>query len=308
MFSSYVIPLLHVGGPEPTGPLYTHWFLDPKVAVFVLGVTALYLAWVGPLNRRRPGFENRPVTQAQVRWFLFGSLVLLIALGPPIDDWSHFFFVSVHMVQHLLLMFAVAPLWLKGIPSWVYAPLMKHPRVRWLITWVPRAVPSFLIVTIIMALWHLPSLYDATLKNELVHTVQHGFFLLAGFLFFWPLMSPVPESPQLSAPMKCFYLFVQTIPAGVVGAMITYARPGLYPHYLEASVRPWGIDLKTDQEIAGLVMWVGMNAIFLTMLTVIFLRWANGETRKDRDAMAAENQRRRQAREASMPAPMPTET
>jgi cytochrome c oxidase assembly factor CtaG len=64
-------------------------------------------------------------------------------------------------------------------------------------------------------------------------------------------------------------------------------------------VRPWGIDLKTDQEIAGLIMWVGMNTYFLVLLTVIFLRWAGREERKDRDAMSAEKQRRRQARIAA---------
>jgi putative membrane protein len=212
MFITFPIPLLHAGGPQPGGPLYTHWILDPKVALAILAITGLYLAWVGPLNRRRPGVEDRPITQSEIRWFLLGSIVLLISLGPPIDDWSHFFFVSAHMVQHLLLMFVVVPCWIKGIPAWVYQPIVRHPRLAWLMTWVPRAIPSFLLVTVIMAFWHLPAFYDATLENELLHTVQHAFFILAGFLFYWPLMSPVPESPQLSPPMKSFYLFAQTIP------------------------------------------------------------------------------------------------
>ena len=280
--SLILLPPLHVGGPEPTGPLYTHWILDPKVAVYVIGITALYLAWVGPLNRRRPGHEQRPVTRGQVRWFLAGSLALLIALGPPIDDWSHFFFSSVHMVQHLILMFVVVPCWLKGVPAWVYEPVLRRPWTRWLLTWIPRVVPAFLLASLIIGLWHVPAFYNATLENELVHAAQHQFFLLAGFLFFWPLMSPVPEAPQLSPPLKMLYLFLQTIPSGLVGAMITYAGPGLYPHYAQASVRPWGIDLLTDQQIGGLLMWVGMNSVFLIMITVIFMRWASDEERKDR--------------------------
>lgn len=297
MVLPFPLPLLHTGGPEPTGPLYTHWVLDPKIALSVFGITALYLAWVGPLNRRRPGFEERPVTPAQIRWFLLGSFLMLVAQGPPIDDWSHFFFVSAHMVQHLLLMFAVVPCWLKGIPAWVYRPIVDRPRLRWLLTWVPRAIPSFALVTLIVALWHVPVFYDAVLRNELLHVTQHVFFLLAGFFFYWPLMSPVPESPQLSPPLKCLYLFLQTIPAGIVGALITYAGPGLYPWYEQASVRPWGIDLKTDQEIAGLVMWVGMNTLFLTMISVIFLRWAGREERADLDALRIERDRYRARRE-----------
>ncbi len=297
----FPLPLAHVGGIEPTGPFYTHWILDPKVAVGVFGITALYLAWVGPLNRR-PGAESRPVSSNQIRWFLLGSLVLLIALGPPIDDWSHFFFVSAHMVQHLLIMFVVAPFWIKGIPPWVYRPIVDRPRLRWLLLWVPRAVPAFALVTLIMALWHVPLLYDATLRNEPLHVAQHGFFLLAGFLFYWPLMSTVPETPQLSPPLKCLYLFLQTLPAGVIGALITYAGPGLYPHYEQASVRPWGISLKMDQEIAGLTMWVGMNALFLTMITVIFLTWAGREERADLDSLR-ERGRRQRARQRPAAAP-----
>jgi putative membrane protein len=303
MFAPFLLPLAHVGGLEPTGPLYTHWILDPVVAVGVFTITALYLAWVGPLNRRRPGVDDRPVSAAQVRWFLLGSLILLVALGPPLDDWSHFFFVSAHMVQHLLIMFAVAPCWIKGIPPWVYRPIVERPRLRWLLTWVPRAVPSFVLVTLIMGLWHVPALYDATLENELLHATQHAFFLFAGFLFYWPLMSTVPEIPQLSPPLKCLYLFVQTLPAGVVGALITYAGPGLYPHYEQASVRPWDISLKTDQEIAGLVMWVGMNTLFLTMITVIFLTWANREERADEEALRRAARRQRERRLAVPPAP-----
>jgi putative membrane protein len=295
-----LFPLAHVGGPEPTGPLYTHWILDPVVALGVFALTALYLAWVGPLNRRRPGAGDRPVTSAQVRWFLLGSLVMLVALGPPLDDWSHFFFVSAHMVQHLLLMFVVVPFWIKGVPAWVYQPIVRRPRLRWLLLWVPRAVPGFVLVTLIMALWHVPALYDATLENELLHSTQHAFFLLAGFLFYWPLMSPVPETPQLPAPLKCLYLFLQTLPAGVIGALITYADPGLYPHYEKASVRPWGIDLKTDQEIAGLIMWVGMNTLFLVMITVIFMRWAGREERQDYEALRASRERVRARKQAAL--------
>jgi cytochrome c oxidase assembly factor CtaG len=277
-----LLPPLHVGGPEPTGPLYTHWLLDPAIAVYIIGITGLYLAWVGPLNRRRPGHEQRPVTSAQIRWFLLGSLSLLIALGPPMDDWSHFFFSGAHMVQHLLLMFVVVPCWIKGVPPWVYEPMRRHAWSRWALTWLPRVLPAFLIATLIIALWHVPAFYNLTLENPLVHALQHQFFLLAGFLFFWPLMSPVSWSPPLSPPVKCLYLFLQTIPSGVIGAMITYAGPGLYPHYEEASVRPWGISVATDQQIGGLLMWVGMNTVFLTMITVIFLRWANEEERKER--------------------------
>lgn len=276
------LPPMHVGGVQPTEAPYTHWIIDPAIAIGIIALTALYLIVVGPLNRRRPGTEHRPVTKAQVRWFLLGQLTLLIALGPPIDDWSHLFFASVHMVQHLLLMFVVVPCWIKGTPPWVFNPIVRNPVGRILLTYVPRAVPGFVLASLIIALWHVPLFYNATLENYFIHALQHLFFLVAGFLFFWPLMSTVKASPQLSPPVKCVYLFLQTIPAGIVGALITYAAPPLYPHYAEATVRPWGLSVADDQVLSGLLMWVGMNTVFLAMITVIFLRWARDEDRKER--------------------------
>jgi len=278
---------LHVGAPEPGGPLYTHWRIEPGVALFLFGLTALYLAWVGPLNRRRAGSEARPVGRGERIAFLGGSLAALVALGPPLDDWSHFFFVSAHMAQHLILMLVAIPLWLLGIPAWVYRPAVRHRLVGPVGRWLTRPLPAFVVGTAINVVWHLPALYDAALGVEALHVFQHFCFLVAGFFLWWPLLSKVPEWPALSPPLQCLYLFLQTVPGGIIGAFITNAGPGLYPHYNEALVRPWGLGLKVDQEIAGLTMWVGTNAFFLLLITVIFLRWAGREEARDRAAAPA---------------------
>jgi putative membrane protein len=281
---SPILPPLHVGGPEPAGPVYTHWFLDPKVAVAIFGLTALYLLWVGPLSRRRPNPEQRPVTTREVVMFLLGSLAALVALGPPLDDWSHFYLSSAHMLQHLILILVSAPLWIAGTPAWVYRPLVGNRVTNWVFSHLTRPAPAFLIANLINAVWHLPVAYNIALDNELMHSLQHVCFVIAGVLLWWPLMSRVPEWPRLSPPMQAFYLFLSTIPTGIIGALLTYSGP-LYPHYAEASVRPWGIDLKTDQEIAGLQMWVGMNTVILVVVSVIFLRWAVRQEEEDHDVL-----------------------
>lgn len=286
MFQSMpLMPILHVGGPEPIGFPYTHWIIEPAVAVAMMIMTVAYFLVVGPLNRRRPGSENRPVTKAQIRWFIAGQVLLLISLGPPLDDWSYHFFSSAHMVQHLLLMFAVVPCWIKGTPPWVLRPLMNYRAGRLLLTKVPRALPGFVLASMIIVLWHFPDLYNLTLQSQFIHAMQHIAFLVTGFLFFWPIMSTLPEAPQLQPLMKCLYLFLQTLPSGIVGAMIVYAAPGLYPHYADATQRPFGLSLAEDQVLGGVIMWVGMNTVFLAMVTVIFLKYAAAEEKKDQEAI-----------------------
>ena len=290
MVASLPIPLFHVGGPEPSGPLYTHWFLDPKTATAIFALTALYLLWVGPFNRRRPGVGQRPVTSRQVAMFLLGSLTALIALGPPLDDWGYFFFSSAHMLQHMILILLSAPLWIAGVPAWVYRPLVRNRLTNWVFSHLLHPVPAFLIANLLNAVWHLPSAYGLSLASEFWHSVQHASFVLVGVLIWWPILSKVPEWPRLAPPLQALYIFLQCIPTGAIGALLTYAGP-LYPHYAEASVRPWGIDLRLDQEIAGLQMWVGMNTVFLVVMTVIFLQWAIREERKDTAALRRKSQR-----------------
>lgn len=276
------LPLLH-GGTPPTGGWYTHWVLEPTTGLYLFAVTALYLLWVGPLNRRRPGFEQRPVEPSEIRLFLLGSLTALIALGPPLDDWAGFFFVSAHMVQHLILMFLTAPLWLMGIPAWVYRPILDRPVLGAIFRKAVSFVPALVISSLLMVIWHFPVLYDAAVRNNVVHAFQHQFFLLGGFFMFWPIVSKVPDAPQISPPpLKCLYLFLLTLPSGIVGAFITYSGPGLYSAYSDIGWKPW-IGVKADQELAGLMMWVGMNGVLLVMISVIFLRWATGQERADRD-------------------------
>jgi len=296
MFSlSLPIPLLHASGPVPTGPTYSHWVLEPTIAAFIFGLTALYLAWVGPLNRRRPGVELRPVRSDEVRWFLVGSVLAIVALGPPLDDWGGFFFISAHMAQHLILMFAVVPCWLYGIPSWVYEPVTR-------ITWLSRVmrfllstIPAFIIGNALMIGWHLPIVYNAAVNSDVIHSIQHQSFLVVGLFFWWPLMSKVREWPRLSTPLDCLYLFAQTIPGGILGAFLVYASPETYSAY--TNVRPWGVTADIDMEVAGLLMWVGMNGVFLGLLTFRFLRWATREEREDRM-----RQQRRPARAVASPA------
>ena len=280
LFSSLNIPVLHVGGGNPGGPFYTHWVLEPTVALGVFGITAAYLAWVGPLNRRRPGAESRPVTRRQITLFLLGSFFWLVALGPPLDDWSGRFLLSAHMIQHLVLTLVVPPLWLLGTPSWALKPLVRWRLVNKIGYILTRPLVAFALSSAVFILWHMTTLYDAALRVELLHVLEHQLFLGTAILAWWPVMGPLPDWPKLSLPLQCAYLFLQTIPGGIIGSFISLADPGLYDQYVDAP-RIFSISLRSDQEIAGLIMWVGVFTLYLGLMSVIFFRWAAQEEAKE---------------------------
>ncbi len=280
------VPVLHGGVPDPTGWLHSDWSVEPTVVLGVVALVAAYLAWTGPLNRRRPGSAERPVAGGQVASFLAGSAVLLVALGPPLDDWADHYLLSAHMLQHLLLTLVVAPLWLLGTPAWVLQPLLRWRAVAAVGYVLTRPVVAFALPGFVFTLWHVPILYEAALRAEPIHILEHQLFLATALLGWWPLLGTLPAWPRLSLPLQCLYLFAQTIPGGVVGAIITLAQPGLYAPY-DTAPRLFGLGVATDQEIAGLLMWVATSTVYLALVTVIFFRWAAREEANDREPAAA---------------------
>jgi cytochrome c oxidase assembly factor CtaG len=280
-----LIPVLHGAGGYPTGALHSDWRPDPTVVLGVIALIAAYVAWTGPLNRRRSDAAERPVSTGQRAAFIVGSLAFLLALAPPLDDWADHYLLSAHMFQHLVLLFVVAPLWLIGTPAWLLEPVLRKPllaRAGYLLT---RPVAAFVIANLIVTVWHLPGPYDAALRHEPLHIVQHISFLGAALLAWWPVLGPLPEWPRLAQPLQCLYLFLETIPGGIIGAFVTLAAPGVYRFYDDVP-RIWGIDLAMDQELAGLMMWVGAGLIYLLWITVIFFQWASRENAKELPAVS----------------------
>jgi len=281
--SPAALPGQHAGGADPTGFLWSDWSLEPTVVLGLFALLALYFWWTGPRNRSRPGHADRPVTTRQRIAILGAAATILVALGPPLDDWADHYLLTAHMVQHLLLTMLAAPLLLLGIPAWVGDPLIRRPWVNRIGYGLTRPIVAFLIANVVFVAWHLPILYEVALRSEPVHVLEHQLFLATAVLVWWPIVGPFPAWPRLSRPLQCLYYFAQTIPGGTIGAFIVFAQPGLYFPY-DTVRRIFGIGLATDQELAGLIMWVGASTIYLILITIVFFRWAGHEEANARGA------------------------
>lgn len=275
------LPLLHTGGAYPSGWLNSDWRPEPTVIVGIFALIFAYIWFTGVKNRTASGELINPVTRGQRVGFVIGSLVMLIALNPPLDDWSDSYLLSAHMFQHLLLMMVVAPLWLFGTPGWLLERIVRRRVLDKIGYALTRPVVALAVSNVIISLWHMPFAYDAALKSEPIHIAQHNSFLVAAVIGWWPVMGPLQRWTTLSKPLQCLYLFAYSVPGGIVGAFVTLAAPGLYTPYTTAP-RIFGIDLATDQEIAGLMMWVLASTIYLLAITVIFFQWASQEDAKER--------------------------
>jgi putative membrane protein len=217
--------------------------------------------------------------------FIAGAVTLFIALGPPLDDWSDHYLLLAHMVQHLLIMLLAAPLLLAGTPAWLLEPLTRNRVTNAVGYRLTRPVVAYAVANAVLVLWHIPLFYEAALRSEPLHVLEHATLLGTALLAWWPILGPLPQWPRLALPLHSLYFFAMTIPGAMVGAFVTYAEPGLYAPY-DTARRIFGIDLATDQQAAGLLMWVVVSAVYLLLITFSFFRWAGREEAAERQPRA----------------------
>ena len=94
---------------------------------------------------------------------------MLLALISPLDVLADDYLFSAHMLQHMLLVLAVPPLLILGLPRELRESIVRIPALGT----IERALRNPLIAwTLGMAalwIWHMPRLYDATLASEATH-------------------------------------------------------------------------------------------------------------------------------------------
>jgi cytochrome c oxidase assembly factor CtaG len=279
---------------------FTSWSGELLTWLALAAGAILYLAGVRSVNRAHPA--SRVPRRRVVTW-LAGLAVLAVALGSAVDVYATSLF-SVHMVQHLLLTMVAAPLLALGAP--ITLVLRATPaglrRGRLLPVLHSRAVrmPSFPVVswglfTAVMWVSHFSPLFDAALEDPRVHLLEHGLFLAAAMLFWWPVVAADPVPWRMGHAGRVGYLLLQ-MPQNAFLGLAIYSAPGLlYPHYATLE-RAWGPAPLEDQRLAGAIMWAGGDLLFLVPLLLAVLAWFAAEEARGR-AIDARLARERAARE-----------
>lgn len=213
-------------------------------------------------------------TAAQRVAFVHALLLIFFTLNGPLHDLSDYYLFSAHMVQHLILTLVVPPLLLYATPGWMLRPLLRVPALGRLARTLTGPAATFLCFNVVLAVWHLPPMYNAALQFHAVHIVQHLMFIATAVLMWWPLMSRVAELPRLAFPGQMLFCFLMVIPMSVVSIYIVMADALLYPAYAIAP-RLWGISPLADQHYGGLIMWIPGGLFFYGVMTVVFFKWSN---------------------------------
>jgi putative copper resistance protein D len=261
----------------------TRWQFAPVVTGFVVVAAGLYLWGVLRVRRRHPA---RPWPVWRTALFLGGLAVVVIATQSGIGRYDDVLF-SDHMILHLLLIMVAPPLLVVGQPITLLLHASRNP----LHTWVKKAVRSRVVSAITFPPFgavlylativgtHLTSFENVVLTDPAVRNAELALYLIAGYLYFLPLIGREPIRWRVSYPSRIFLLFIAMPVDAFTGLILGSESSNPFPAL--ATLRPsWAPSAINDVHTGGAVMWVGGAGIMFVLVLAVFFAWSR-ETRSD---------------------------
>ena len=271
------------------------WSLPVPLTVATAAAVLVYLTGWRRLHSASVGV----IATWRACCFLLGVFFVWVAVGSPLaafDEQS----LTVHMVQHLLLMTIAPALILLGAPvipllhglprrvvRSVLGPVFRGRPVQLLGRLVSH--PAFCWTAAAAALvgWHIPAAFTLGLQSEVWHVVEHACFLGAGFLFWWPVAQPWPSVPVWPRWSILLYLFLATLPCDILSGFLVFSERVVYPVYFSAAHR-FGMSVLEDQQCAGALMWTCVTIIYLVPAASLTTRMLGVRNQRANDFLQLE--------------------
>ncbi len=215
--------------------------------------------------------EGRPVPAARQAAFYGGLVVILLALLSPIGRISDDL-LAVHMVEHLLLGDIGALLLVLGLTAQVIAPVMRIRAIDRL-RFLTNPLVAFPLWVIDLYTWHLPVLYQAALRHQGIHALQHSCFIFFGANMWMCLFGPLPQPAWFGNLQKLGYILAVRLAGAVMGNVFAWSGTVFYPDYAKGEAY-WHVTPIADQNIAGAVMMVEGSILTICLFAWLFLKTA----------------------------------
>jgi putative membrane protein len=259
------------------------WSFPMPLTIALVLVALVYLRGWFRLGRELPN----TIPLWRLAAFMSGLSLFWIVVGSPLSALDHES-LTIHMINHLVLMALVAPfllagspapLLLQGLPARVgqnlHDLLLRNVLAQRLGRLLQHPVFCWLFATATVIGWHLPAVFQLAMVSHWWHSAEYASFMLAGLLFWLPVVHPGVqpvssecEWPRWSTPL---YLFLATLPCDILSAFLVFCGRVVYPSYL-SSPGLFNLSALQDQQCAGALMWVAVTFAYLLPAMVITIR------------------------------------
>jgi cytochrome c oxidase assembly factor CtaG len=203
--------------------------------------------------------------------FASGLVVLLIAASPPVDTLSEQLLMA-HMAEHLLIGDIAALLLVLGLTGPLMAPLL-HNRLASVLRFFTHPVVALVCWAVNFYLWHLPALYQAALRHDALHALEHATFLAFGISVWMALLGPWPKPAWFNNGARLGYIVAVRLIGTVLANVLIFGGTVFYPIYRSGDAH-WHISPIADQVAAGGLMMVEESLLTIGLFCWLFLRVA----------------------------------
>jgi len=215
--------------------------------------------------------DGRPVDTWRQWCFGAGLLVLAAALIPPVDTLAQQLLLA-HMIEHLLIGDVAALLLVLGVTGPLLAPLLRN-RVIGRLRIFTHPIVAVVCWAANFYLWHIPGAYQAALRHNTIHGVEHATFLGFGIAVWMALLGPLPKPQWFGNGAKLVYIVAVRLIGTVLANVLIFAGTVLYPYYIPGD-RKWNISPTADQVTAGGIMMIEESILTICLFCWLFLKVA----------------------------------
>jgi len=262
---------LHPGQSHSSEEDLHLWNNSPEIISLVLGLFLAYFVVVGP--RRKDWIENQPFPKKEFLNWILGLVFLYIAIASPIDAIGEKYLFSVHMVQHIVLIFVTPLFFLLAIPGWMGERIFsKNSRLKK----ITHPLIAGFIFNSIFIFWHIPYFYELALVSRPIHDLEHFTFVIGALVMWWPIVRPVKSWEKYPGSTLLVYLFVIATFQIPLFILLTFAQDLWYPFYGEAPRLEGYLNLSPieDQSVGGIIMKIIAGIAYFAAFVYVWLKWA----------------------------------
>jgi len=270
---------------------WRHWHNEPHLVGGLILLAWLYALATGPLRGWFAGLDGAkpPYPRAHACKFYTALVIFYLAVGSPLDQAGERFLLSAHMVQHQLIIYPAAVLFLLGLPGWLVRPVTGRRALRPLLGVLSNPLVCGAVYTVTLSVWHMPRFYGLALENRPVHIAEHLMFFGAALFYWWPLLSPAAELPPRPPAVQMLYLLGVIIAMTPLFAWLAFSNGVLYPMYEFAPRLIADFTPLDDQLLAAAIMKLGGMLVAFIAICWSFATWHRPENRSNlsrRDSVA----------------------
>jgi cytochrome c oxidase assembly factor CtaG len=246
------------------GTMHRPYEWNFHLTAWVAILLAVSLVVLGHLRLLRSSDHPIRWTRHDIAFFTGACGAALIALTWPVADLAAHWSLTALVVQRLILLLAVPPMLLLGLPYDLLERITRPAVIDRALNIARRPATAIGFVTVLSVAALTPPVVQAQSSSPALRGLLALTTVLAGLVLWIPVVGRIPGIPRLRPIMRFGYLAAQAVVPAFLSFVLILSPHPLYAVFAGSKA---AIDLRplNDQQIAGFVSKLTMLIVLLTV-------------------------------------------